>query len=154
MKGYSEADLEGGPIRIAIGSSGRADLYGDGDEDSTVHAEVDGVVNSRGFATSAAIYFFSRQAGDSFGNRQLGSIGAHAQAGYVVAKRFQPVVRYATLRPRGGADNTHEILAGCAVYIHEHSSNWQTEICSTLRETELGEFSADTVARTQLQLSL
>lgn len=96
LKGYSEADLEGGPLRYGLALS--VLLEGDFDENdqSNQKAEVDGIVKVDGASISGAFYTETAQNGDGVRDFEQSLIGFHLQAGYmVVPKHWQVAGRYA-----------------------------------------------------------
>ena len=152
IKGYSEADFEGGPLRVGVGASVLAEFDADKDDSSGIRGEVDLIVKHFGFSASAAAYIASAQDGAKFSDQSYAAVGAHAQVGYLLANKYQPAVRYA-LVSRDGADNdTHEIAGGFSIYPFKHKFKWQTDVAVLINETS-ADNTADIQARTQLQLS-
>ncbi len=135
IKGYSEADLEGGPLRFAVGLGGLLDFDGDGGDDSLARATLDGILKLEGFSLWAAGFVSSEQTGDGFGDRALQSVGFAAEAGYVIAGAVQPVLRFATVAPDGPTNNYDEYLAGLSVYLVEHRLKWQTDVAALTDRT-------------------
>ncbi len=127
LKGYSEADLEGGDLRFGIGLGGLADFDADQDDASAIVGNVDFIVKAFGFSATGGVYVSSRQSGTDFGDRAYNAAGYHLQGGYVIAEHFQPVVRYAFVEPYGPDNAYEEILGGLAVYPHGHHLKWQTD---------------------------
>lgn len=151
IKGYREADLEGGPLRFAIGGSGLMDLNADGDDSSGIEGEVDYIVKAHGFSTSGAAYVSSAQSGPGFSDQAFQAVGFHLQAGYVIADIIQPAVRYARIAPKGPDNDLQEILGGLSVYFHEHDVKWQTDGGALLSQVP-GGGRTDFLVRSQLQL--
>lgn len=152
IKGYSEADLEGGGFRFGVAGSIEAQLDADNDDDSLVKMEADAVIKIEGFSVSGAVYRTTQQDGEGFGDRTLGDGGGHVQAGYVIAKVFQPVLRYGIVDPRHDQSNNieEEYAAGFNVYFDKHDLKWQNDL------TALNHNSSDTTDwqfRTQAQLT-
>ncbi len=127
IKGYSEADLEGGPLRYAVAVSGLAMLDADDDDRGAVSGQLDWILKASGFSTTGGLYVTSRQEGEEFGQRALDAWGFHAQAGYVFADRYQPAVRYAYVERQDGEDWNHEAVVGMSVYWREHALKLQTD---------------------------
>ena len=96
MKGYSEADLEGGPLRAAVGLNVHANLNATNDEDAMVVAGLDVAVKAEGFAFLAEAH---RNIDTEFN-------AFFAQASYVIAQRYEPAVRYSLLKPDEGDEKT------------------------------------------------
>ncbi|MBP9204967.1 MAG: hypothetical protein KBG28_13430 [Kofleriaceae bacterium] len=117
LKGYSEADLEGGATRVGIASSIALEFDGDRNSAASHKAELDFVVKSQGFATTGAVYFAST--GTGFASDQAASLfGAHLQANYVTGGKHGVGLRYAVVAGIGDndADPVHEILGGYSLY--------------------------------------
>ena len=92
IKGYSEADLEGGPLRWAAAASfwGEADF--DRDDTSNDKVELDFIVKAQGFSGSGALYAMTRQAGTHvLSDQELAYIGFHVQTGYMIKPTWQGI---------------------------------------------------------------
>lgn len=152
IKGYSEADLEGGPLRFAVAGSVIAEFDADDDDVSSVRGEVDGIVKVEGLSASGAVYVGTAQDGTGFLDQSYAALGGHVQAGYMITGKLQPAVRYAVVAPDGPDNNVHEILGGFSLYQYKHNFKWQTDVGAQLRETADGT-AADLIARAQLQLA-
>jgi hypothetical protein len=152
IKGYSEADLEGGPFRAAVGASGLVDLDADDDDTSSLKAELDYLVKVEGFSSTGGLYVSSAQSGTGFGDRAFEALGMHLQLGYVIGELVQPVARYSLVAPDGGDNDTHEILGGLGFYFWGHEVKWQTDGGALLSEAP-GGTATDYRVRTQLQLA-
>ena len=59
-------------------------------------------------------------------------LGAHLQLGQVIAKRFQPAIRYAIVNPDGDDNDAHDIDVAFSVYFFGHKMKWQTEFNTTV----------------------
>jgi len=150
IKGYSEADLEGGGLRFSVGASGQLNFDADRSDDSRVRAELDTIVKAHGFSTTGGVYVSSEQAGAGFSDRALGAIGFHLQAGYVIAEQFQPAARVAIVAPDGDENDTLELALGFGYLPFGHNVKWQTEIAAlSFQASE----TTDARIRTQLQLA-
>jgi hypothetical protein len=152
IKGYSEADLEGGGFRFALAASGLFELDADNSGDGNVRAEADYVVKLHGFSTSGAFYLATRSPGD-FAEQELDAVGFHVQAGHVFADFVQPVVRYALIDPVGDDDRIQRLLGGLALYFFGHSLKWQVDGGAILRQDPLVGDLTDYTVRTQVQLA-
>jgi phosphate-selective porin OprO and OprP len=152
IKGYSEADLEGGGFRFAIAGSVESHFDADRGDDTLIKMEADAVIKIEGFSLSGAVLRTSQQDGAGFGDRTTGDGGAYAQAGFVIAKLFQPVLRYGIVDPRHDQSNNieEEFTAGLNFYFDKHDLKWQNDL------TALNHNSDDTTDwqfRTQAQLT-
>jgi hypothetical protein len=154
IKGYSESDLEGGPLRLAVGVSYMGDLSeleGVEDDGTPITHRVGGdvmlKVNGLSITGGAYVFLFEDAAGDS-----QSDFGFHAQGGYFVApKTFELAARFGMV-PTGAAsdDNRMEILGGFNWFLHGHSLKWQTD-AGVLRTTT-DPAVTELVVRTQAQL--
>lgn len=152
IKGYSEADLEGGPFRIGVAASGLMEFDVDDDGQSSIRGEVDTIMKVEGFSLSAAGFVASRQDGSSFADRSFQALGAHAQAGYVIAGVVEPLFRYGIVAPEGSANDEQAISGGVAVYFFGQNLKWVTDVTGIMAETEDGD-RTDVRLRSQLQLA-
>ncbi|MFO8070811.1 MAG: porin [Polyangia bacterium] len=152
LKGYSEADLEGGGPRFGVGASGIASFDSDGDDDSSIRGELDYVLKLHGFSTSGAFFAGSAQDGNDFQDQSFAALGFYAQAGFVFGDFIQPAVRYAIVDPDGEENSSQQILGGLSFYFFGHNVKWQTDGGAVLRQVEAGDLT-DYLVRTQLQLA-
>ncbi|MFT6398431.1 MAG: hypothetical protein ACJAYU_003189 [Bradymonadia bacterium] len=152
IRGYREADLEGGGFRAAVGMSAIADFDSMAGEEGGVAAELDYMVKVEGFSTSGGVYIATVQDGESFGDQAVDTIGAHVQASYMITDTIQPAVRFATVAPEGDDNNSTEILGGISAYFFGHGLKWQTDAGAIISEGDGGSTS-EVVVRSQLQLS-
>jgi phosphate-selective porin OprO and OprP len=152
LKGYSEADLEGGGPRFGIGASGIAEFDSDGDDDSSIRGEIDYVLKLHGFSTSGAFFAGSAQDGNDFQDQSFAALGFYTQAGFVFGDFIQPAVRYTIVDPDGEENGSQHILGSLSFYFFGHNVKWQTDGGAVLREVEAGD-ATDYMVRTQLQLA-
>ncbi|MBN2715693.1 MAG: hypothetical protein JXX14_07540 [Deltaproteobacteria bacterium] len=151
LKGYSEADLEGGAPRLGLGVSGIFDFEHDNGDNGDIRGEFDYMFKAYGFSSTGGVYVASAQDGDGFGDQAYDKMGMHAQLGYVLMEKIQPVFRYGVINPEGGKNYTQEVFGGLSVYFAKHDLKWQTEVGGILKQN--GDNSTkDTVLATQLQL--
>lgn len=153
VKGYSEADLEGGGLRLSIGGSVESHFDATGTkDDSLVKMEADAMIKLAGLSVSGAVYRTTQQDGANFGDRTLGDGGAHAQLGYVIAKMFEPVLRYGIVDPRHEHSNNieEEYAAGFNVFFNKHDLKWQTDLTGLNHNDD---DTTDWQFRTQAQLT-
>jgi len=151
IKGYSEGDLEGGPLRLAVGVGYLVDLNNfEEDENGDLLLEhgavADTLIKIAGFDLEGAVYLLKQGQADP----ELSFLG---QAGYfVLPEKVQVAGRY-SLTPDLGADDedTQEILGALNFYFAGHSLKWATDagvIISSADDT------TDLQIRTMLQLVL
>ena len=97
LKGYSEADLEGGGLRW--GAAASVWLEGDFDDDAraTQRAQLDGVVKVARCSFTAGLYVLAAapSGGDAFADTEIALVGGHVQGGVMVAPRWQLAARTA-----------------------------------------------------------
>jgi hypothetical protein len=152
VKGYSEADLDGGPLRFGVGASVLGELDGDGDNASSIRSELDYIVKVEGFSSTGGVYFATAQDGEGFPDQTGDALGFHLQAGYTVDKMHQVVGRYALIAPQAdGAGNLQEVSLGYSLYLFGHGFKWQTDVTLGLDEGQ--DPGDDMQVRSQAQLS-
>lgn len=157
-KGYSESDLEGGPLRYALGASGLVDMNMNSTNDAHMRAEVDAIFKWEGWSLTGAYYLSSAQTGRIYmEDRVKESEGAHLQAGYVISELVEPAVRWATVTSQGATDaedeTTNAYTAGLNVFFHGHKLKWSNDFTLALTDSEAGGESTATEFRTQAQLA-
>ncbi|MBN1945148.1 MAG: hypothetical protein JW797_05695 [Bradymonadales bacterium] len=152
IRGYSEADLEGSAFRFALGASGLVDLDADEDGSSGVMGEVDFVLKASGFASTGGFFLSSTQSGEGFVDQSFDALGFTLQAGYVVAGRIQPVLRYSHIDPDGPDNRQQELLGGLSVYLFGHNVKWQTDGGALVNQVSGGS-STNYLLRSQIQLA-
>jgi hypothetical protein len=152
IKGYSEADLEGGGFRLGVAGGVEAHFDTDGGDDSVVKYQADAVVKGHGLSAGMALYQTSEQDGAGFGDRATGDGGGHFQLGYVLAGAFQPVLRYGYVDPRNsGANNLREEYElGLNYYADKHNLKVQGDVAAL---TDAADETTDWRVRLQAQLS-
>ncbi len=150
IKGYSEADLEGGPFRAAVGLSGMLDFDVENEKASAVLGQLDAIIKVSGFSASAGFYVASSQDGEGFADQSFARFGLHAQLGHVFAQRVLPVVRVAMLMPDGDDNDVIEAQAGLSFYFSGHNAKLQLDGGIASRETT-GDRALDGLFRVQLE---
>lgn len=138
IKGYSESDLEGGPLRFAVGASYRGDLA-EGEGSAMVHAvEGDFLVKVHGASLTGGVYARMQEDVDT-------DLGFHLQGGWFVSpRRAELVARY------GQVPDERELLGGFNWFLHGHALKWQT-VAGVIDPTADGA-GAEVVVQTQAQL--
>lgn len=125
---YTESDLEGGAPRFGVAAAGLFDFDADGDHESFTSGLVDVMFKAHGFSLSSALYAGTRQAGPRWSDQRLAAFGHYTQLGYVIAKRFEPVVRYSLLLPVGEGNDKHDIAGGLNLFFRGHALKWQNSV--------------------------
>ena len=133
IKGYSEADLEGGPLRFGVGAS--VWLEGDFDDNdaSNQKAEVDYILKAGGFSTNGGVYAMTEQDGAGVLDAARSLVGFHVQAGYmVVPKRVNLAARYAMITDLTADETTtrdqQEITTGLNYYAFGNDAKLATAV--------------------------
>jgi phosphate-selective porin OprO/OprP len=133
FKGYSEADLEGGPARWGVGLSYKVGLaqFKKGAHDSVI----DNMPEGLGFDAALKVEGLDVSLGAflmAFVDKQTG-FGFHAQAGYfVMPKKAQIAVRFAQIPDSADADkNDIEARGAFNWYFHGHQWKWATDFGMT-----------------------
>ena len=139
IKGYSEADLEGGDLRFGVAASVMSDLHVfEEDVDDTHTAQADFSLKAHGFASTGAIFADLTEGG---------AIGGHLQVGYVLGGSWQPAVRAVYI---DSEDGTHqEVGMALSAYLLKHIFKWQSDVSAVLGDEDGA--STDIVARSQIQ---
>jgi len=139
LKGYSEADLEGGALRW--GAAASVWIEADFDDNGTTRrqAEADFVVKADGLSASGAFYF--ARVNGPMDALDVNTIGAHVQVGKMLGektRRMQPMLRYAMVMDLenpdvpDSADLSHEITAGFGWYPYGHDCKLQLDLGSRI----------------------
>jgi phosphate-selective porin OprO and OprP len=145
VKGYSEADLEGGPLRWAAAASFWGETNFDEDHTSNDKVELDYLIKAQGFSTTGGFYAMTRQAGlHPLSDQELAYIGLHLQAGYMVKPAIAATARFTLIdgRPSDLVD-TKDITIGGSYYGWGHDAKLQGDL--RFRKTGSGKFSQDTL---------
>jgi hypothetical protein len=147
IAGYSEGDLEGGPLRFSIAANLLLDFDYDNDNQSGISAGLDFMLKVRGFSLSGALFAKSAQKayrscvtidgesvcnGDTtFADQQYAAMGFYLQGSYLIGKHVEPVLRFSLLSPakQGAAmdksfKSVHESGFGVAIYFFRHDFKW------------------------------
>ncbi|MCY1013350.1 porin [Nannocystis pusilla] len=149
---YSESDLEGGAPRFGVAAAGLVDLGKPGDRQSFVSGLVDVMFKARGLSLSSALYAGSRQAGPRWTDQHFSALGHYTQLGYVIAKRFEPVVRYSFVLPGGEGNHQHDVAGGLNVFFRGHAFKWQTVVSARFQSHD-GRATPDVRLQSQLGLA-
>ncbi len=144
IKGYSEGDLEGGPLRFAVAASYKVDLaeLEKGGEESVADnmqhgVGVDGIVKIEGFDLLLGVFMMKARGADS-----EAELGANVQAGFFLTpKKVQVAARFSFVPTAADPDRKNlEIRGAFNYYFHGHSWKWATDfgITQTTGEDEDG----------------
>jgi len=156
LKGYSEADLEGGGLRFGIALGTYATFDTDDDRDAFVKTTLDTMIKVQGFAFSGAFFLQMDQDGDSFTEQKMGLKGAVGQVSYAIGEKYVPAARFTWLDGKDeetAEDKTvMEIAGGFSAFFFKHKVKWQTDVAVAMTKVD-GESTKDIVGRTQLQFN-
>ena len=152
IKGYSEGDLEGGPLRFAVAASYRLnprDL--DRDDDDNLQLEhavsLDAMIKVEGLGLTGALVLI-KDPDDPEDDLETGFYG---QAGYMLLpKKLLGAVRFAQIPD--GAEKRMEILGGVNWFWKGHKAKWMID--GGVIRTTGDEATNDLQIRTQLQFVL
>ena len=130
IKGYSEADLEGGPLRWGVAASVLAEADFDEDDRSQDAVELDYIVKVNGLSSTGGVYFQRKQEGvKTFSDRESAALGFHVQAGYMLSKHLQAVGRFALVDDQlDDAKDQQEITVGGGYYGFGHDAKVQANL--------------------------
>ena len=153
MEGYAEGDLDGGPLRLAAAANLAYDIDYDDDGVSALYAGADLMIKCHGASLGGA--FYDALANAKGGDMEQKGLGGFLQAGYVVAKMFEPVARASVVIPKNGRSFV-EVAAGLSIYFLKHNLKWQTLVSSLTNPAVLkgtlaaGSDTTDYTVKTQL----
>jgi len=126
IKGYSEGDLEGGPLRVAVGLGYKIDLanFAKGKQDSVVHneshgVEADAMLKVSGFAVEAGAYVMKLKNADA-------QFGVFVQPGYFVLPKHAQIAARFALAPIATRKQI-EARAAFNWYWEGHAWKWATD---------------------------
>lgn len=153
IKGYSEADFEGGGLRFSIGASLLADFDNDNDDRSFVQPQVDFMAKIHGFSLTGGSYLSTEQNGPKWADQKYASFGVFCQGGYLFLKKYEFALRYSLYDQDGHSNEAHEAAAGISLYFHKHNLKWQTDAILLRERDPVSGTSDDLAVRSQLQLS-
>lgn len=147
IKGYTEADLEGGPLRW--GAAASVWLEGDFDHNNTSSqkAELDYVVKAQGLSTTGGVYAMTAQDGEDVTDQTASFVGFHVQAGYMLTEHWQASARYALVDARlEGVDGQQEISVGGNFFAFGHDAKF----AGGVRFTKNGDAGFDDLVQVEL----
>jgi phosphate-selective porin OprO and OprP len=154
IKGYSEGDLEGGPLRFAVGLAYKIDfaqLKAGSEEsvsDNLSHGvQADAIVKVEGFDLLAGVYMMKLKSADA-------ELGYLAQAGYFIApKKVQVAGRFALVSEPEDV-SLIEARAGFNYYFQGHAWKIVTDAGFLQRTGGDSDDDPDLQLRTMAQLTL
>lgn len=122
IKGYSEGDLEGGPLRAAIAVSYKIDLAQANGDLLRHGVGLDALIKVEGLDFLAGVFLMKDPEVDA----ELGFTG---QLGYFLApKRHQVAARFSLVPdPKAADENQLEIRGAYNLYLQGHAWKWATD---------------------------
>ena len=148
IKGYSEGDLDGGPLRYGAGAA--VVLEGDVDRDGQAahRFTIDAVAKLGGWSVSGAAFLATT--GSGFADAWEATLaGGHVQLGHVIDHRVGLAARYATVLALGTSDalTQREAAVGLSYYLRGAATKLQVDLATRT----VGEAAAVDHLRLQLQ---
>ncbi len=119
IKGYTDSDLEGGPLRFAVAASYAGNMGDFAGSDFMAHrAEVDALIKVNGISFLATGFLRKDGPADAL-------FGALAQPGYTINKKYQVSGRFAFHDE--GDERRVETLGGFSMYFEGHNLKWNSD---------------------------
>lgn len=137
IKGYSEADLEGGPLRWGAAASFWLEGDFDRDDASNDKVQLDYIVKANGFSSTGGFYAMTQQTDTQvLSSQELALIGFHVQAGYMLSKEWQVAARYASI-----LDQAEDPVDQAEVAIGANFYGWghDAKVAADVRMLQTGE---------------
>ncbi|HEY5935639.1 MAG TPA: porin [Kofleriaceae bacterium] len=130
IKGYSEADLEGGSVpRYGIGASVWLEADVDENDTSQQKVQLDYIIKHEGFSSTGGVFLMSDQTGTKpLADQELSFIGFHVQGGFMVTPNWQPVARYALVHAQLAETDDQEVAVGANYYAFGHDAKFSGAI--------------------------
>jgi hypothetical protein len=155
LKGYSEADLEGGPLRFGGALGTLVDFNLDDDSSSGIAANVDVMLKAYGFALTGGgfLQWIADPSSGRFKDQVYAGAGLRGQLGYTIMKLVQPAFRYARLIPKGTNNDVQEIMGAVNFYPFGHDLQVQIDGGANITEKKDGSESTNGVVRVQAALA-
>jgi hypothetical protein len=124
IKGYSEADLEGGAVpRFAVAASVWLEADVDGNDTSQQKLQLDYIFKHEGFSTTGGVFVMSDQTGTKpLADQELSFVGFHVQGGFMLTENWQPVVRYSLVHAQLAETDDQEVAVGASYYAFGHDA--------------------------------
>ena len=138
VKGYYPTDFEGGAPRFGIAMSGHIDFDADRSDNGNAYFGFDYILKLFGFSLNGGLYTQWTQLYS--GDPGYAQLGLFTQAQYLIAKKFEPVLRHGLIVPQEDGDpntdnNRQEITVGFTVYIFNQNFKWENNFSTFLYQT-------------------
>jgi phosphate-selective porin OprO/OprP len=153
IKGYSEGDFEGGPLRFAVAAGYKVDLRdlaedAAGDLQLQHAATADFIAKIQGYAVSGAAMLIKQGSADPL-------LGFYGQASaFVLPRQIQVAARFSFFQANTATDRI-EALGAINWFFAGHALKWMTDagILQTMPDDDATDDVTDFQARTQLQFT-
>jgi len=113
----AEADLEGGPFRLALSLGGAWDLNPVWGRDWAIRGAFEALMKVRGYSLAGTFYLATIEDGETPADQRLSALGVFATTGYVFHRRLGVSLQYSAILPQHRGAVQHEGRGGVAVYI-------------------------------------
>lgn len=136
IKGYSEGDLEGGPLRVAVGASYKIDLGNFAKQreasvaDNLSHGlQADAMIKAHGASLQLGVYMMKLPASRASNRSADAGFGAFAQAGYMLVPARMQVAGRVAIAPDARAEDRDQLEARVAfnLFWEGHTWKWATD---------------------------
>ena len=112
-----EADVEGGPFRLAVSLSGAWDLDPVWGRDWAIRGAFEALMKVSGYSLAGSFYLATVEDGETPADQRLSALGVFATTGYVFWQRLGVALQYSAILPQDEGFVQHEARGGIAVYI-------------------------------------
>ena len=166
IKGYDEADFDGGPLRFSI--TGGPQIWSNLAEEQRGAIELNAelLMKAHGLTSQAGVFAGWEQNGPNFGDQDYRKLGIYVEAGYLIARLVQPSARWARVIPKGPDNDRVELLGGLSVFAFRHNVKVMVDGGALISEAPTGTLGASLIGeaptgtvtdyriRSQVQLQL
>ena len=130
VNGYDETDFDGGDFRYGFGINAATEFDHDNNESTVHYAGADAIIKAHGLSAGGAIYLGGDAGKNMFDTLRMRRVGGHVQAGYLIEKRVEPIMRYGFSHARHVKDDVqHAFTGGITLhFIPGHRLKWENNI--------------------------
>jgi hypothetical protein len=148
VKGYHPTDFEGGGPRFGIALSAHTDFNANDSNTGEAYLSTDMILKLYGFSLNGGVYLgwagepeVDEDTGESspqfvWEDPTFDRLGAFVQAQFLIAQRFEPVLRYGIINPDGDDNNTQEITVGFTIYVFGQNFKWENNFSTFMEQQE------------------
>ncbi len=153
IKGYDDADFDGGPPRFSL--TGGSQIWFDfaGDQRGAIELNAELLAKAHGVTAQAGVFAAWEQFSPSFSDQEYRRLGLYAEVAHLIGKRVQPSLRWARVMPSGDSNDLIELLGGLSVFAYEHNVKMVMDGGALVHQTTVGT-RTDYRVRSQIQLQL